>query len=441
MKIYIYLTGIFALFLAAFSALMPFAVDSQGCAGGKCGVTTTLTPSSGPTGSQVMIAISSGAYPLDGKYEIWWSKTPTMSDDPTTVKVGEGWNERLKQTISLTISVPEASGGTNYFHYIKAGRTEQMLNFAFTVTPSIIIKNDQLAPRSTATLVGTGFSASDSVSLFIDGEPIAVNTEIKTDKIGTFSNDVPIPDLMAGTHVIKATAKKMFNQEATARFKMAAVIKVEPSIPVVGKTATVTGYGFSANTDVSIKYDSAVVTSSPTSDKSGCFVYNFTVPETSETKHFITATDKNGNTATWELPVENNPPTTPTPVSPTSDRLGIMGAQAVTFTWMPSKDDSGTSLYTVEVADNMNFFPLMPGMRRNNLTDPTVTLNIEPGTYYWRVQAIDPSGNKSKWALSPYAFQVGMVNFWVVVGASLVLLVIFIFLLRAFIQRVRGYYY
>jgi hypothetical protein len=36
---------------------------------------------------------------------------------------------------------------------------------------------------------------------------------------------------------------------------------------------------------------------------------------------------------------------------------------------------------------------------------------------------------------------VGLVNFWAVVGASLVLLVIFIFLLRAFIRRVRGYYY
>jgi hypothetical protein len=118
-----------------------------------------------------------------------------------------------------------------------------------------------------------------------------------------------------------------------------------------------------------------------------------------------------------------------------------MGTQAVTFSWMPAKDDSGTVLYVVEIADNMNFFPLMPGMRRTNITDTSVTMNIEPGTYYWRVQAVDPSGNKSKWALSPYAFQVGLINIWLVIGASLVLLVIFIFLLRAFIQRVRGYYY
>jgi hypothetical protein len=441
MRIYLYLTGIFALFLAVSAAFIPLPVDAQGCAGGKCGVTATLTPSSRPTGSQVIITISSGAYPLDGKYEIWWSKTPTMSDDPTTVKLGEGWNERLKQSLSMTISVPEASNGTNYFHYIKAGRTEQMMNFAFQVTPSMLIKSDQLASRSNASIMGTGFTPSDVLTFFIDGEPIAATAEVTTDKTGSFSGEVPIPDLTAGTHVLKATAKKMFNQEATTRFKMAALIKVEPGIPVVGKTATVSGYGFSPNTDVSIKYDSKVVTASPTSDKAGNFVYNFTVPETAETKHTVTATDKNGNTATWELPVENNPPSTPTPVSPTSDRVGIVGTQAVTFTWMPAKDDSGTALYSVEVADNMNFFPLMPGMRRANLTDTTCTMTLEPGTYYWRVQAIDPSGNKSKWALSPYAFQVGLVNLWVVIGASLILLVIFIFLLRAFIQRVRGYYY
>jgi hypothetical protein len=441
MKICLYLTGVFALSLAAFSALMPLPVDAQGCAGGKCGITTTLTPSSGPTGSQVVISISSGAYPLDGNYEIWWSKSPTMSDDPTTVKLGEGFNERLKQSVNMTVSVPEAPSGTNYFHFIKAGRAEQMLNFAFQVTPSITIKDDHVAPRSAATLTGTGFTVSDVVTFYIDGNPIAAASEIDTDKMGSFTGQVPIPDLMSGTHVIKATAKKMFNQEATARFKTSAVIAVEPSTPVVGKTATVTGYGFSANTDVSIKFDSVVVASSPTSDKDGGFVYNFTVPQTSEPNHTITATDKNGNTATWTLPVENTPPSTPTPVSPASDRLGIMGAQGVTFTWIPAKDDSGTVLYTVEVADNMNFFPLMPGMRRTNITDTSVTMNIEPGTYYWRIQAADPSGNKSKWALSPYAFQVGLVNFWAVIGASLVLLVIFIFLLRAFIQRVRGYYY
>jgi len=447
MKIFIYLCGFFALFIAPLAALAPLAVEGQGCAGGKCGITTTLSPSSGPTGTPVTILIESGTYPLDGNYEIWWSKSPTMSGgsdpnsdnaDPTAVKLAQGWNERLKQSMSVSLSVPAASAGTNYFHFIKAGRATQMLNFAFTITPGLVCKEDKVKPRSTASIQGSGFTPSDKIQMYIDGEPL--DFPVESDTIGSFTAALPVPDLMAGTHVVKATGKKMYNQEGTLRIKVVPYIVIEPAIPLVGKTATVSGYGFAPGSEVSIKYDQAVVTSSPSSDKSGRFVYNFTVPETAAGTHQLVATDKAGNVATWELPVENNPPTTPSVVSPTTDRFGIFGGQPVTFTWMAAKDDSGVVLYTVEVADNLNFFPLTAGMRRSGLTDPTVTMNIEPGTYYWRVQAVDPSGNKSKWALSPYAFQVGLVSLWAVVGVSLILIVIFIFLLRAFVQRIRGYY-
>ena len=446
-KIYIYLIGIFALFLAPVAALAPLPVEGQGCAGGKCGVTTTLTPNSGPTGTPVTILIESGAYPLDGKYEIWWSKSATMSggsansdgSDPTAIKVAEGSNERMKQSMTVSLSVPPASAGTNYFHYIKSGRSAQMLNFAFTVTPGLICKEDKVRPRSTINLTGTGFSPSDKITFYVDGEPLDIPAE--SDTTGSFTVAMPVPDLMAGTHVVKATGKKLYNQDATLRFKVAPYIVIEPAIPLVGKTATVSGYGFAPGSEVSIKYDQAVVTSSPSSDKNGRFVYNFTVPETAAGTHQLVATDKAGNVAVWELPVENNPPSTPGVISPTTDRFGVFGNQPVTFTWMAAKDDSGAVLYTLEVADNLNFFPLMPGMRRSGLSEPTVTMNIEPGTYYWRVQAVDPSGNKGKWALSPYAFQVGLVSLWVIIGVSLMLIIIFIMLLRAFIQRIRGYYY
>ena len=446
MRIYIYLCGIFALFLAPLSALAPWPVDAQGCAGGKCGITTTLSPNSGPTGTSVTLMIESGAYPLDGKYEIWWSKTPSMSNsdpnsdgtDPTAVKLAEGWNERLKQSVSVPLSVPAAVAGTNYFHYVKAGRATQMLNFAFTVTPGLISKADKVKPHSTVTVQGSGFSPSDKIQFYVDGEPL--DFPVESDTTGGFTTALPLPNLIAGTHVVKAAGKKMYNQDATLRITVAPYITIEPSILLAGKSATVSGFGFAAGSEVSIKYDQAVITSSPSSDSNGRFVYNFTVPETAVGTHNLVATDKAGNVAAWEMPVENNPPSTPGVISPTNDRFGIMGSQRVTFNWMAAKDDSGQVLYTVEVADNFNFFPLMAGMRRSSLSENSVTLDIEPGTYYWRVQAVDPSGNKSKWALSPYAFQVGLINLWIVAAASLLLMVIFILLLRAFIQRMRGYY-
>ncbi len=443
MRICIYLCGIFVLFIAL-SALIPaLPVDGQGCAGGKCGITSTLSPNTGTTGTQVNLSIQSGAYPLDGKYEIWFSKSPTMSDDPTAVKVAEGWNQRLQQSVSINISIPEASNGANYFHYIPSGRAEQMINFSCIITPSLILKSSQVSAGSSASLSGTGFSANDNVTMYIDG--VANSLAANTNSLGSFNADLPIPVLVGGTHVIKATAAKLFNQDASVRFTIAASIKIEPSMPKVGETATITGDGFAALSHISIKFDDTVVADSPTTDKVGHFIYNFTVPDSSSARHSITATDASGasgSPATWDLPVQTTPPTTPTPVSPTSDRLGVMGSQPVTFTWMPSKDDSGGQVaYNLEVADNLNFFPLMPGMRRANIKDTQVTMTLDPGTYYWHIQAVDAVGNKSGWALSPYAFQVGLINMWLVVGASLVLLVVFILLLRAFIQRLKEYYY
>lgn len=429
-----------AFFLALCAVLIPLPVQAQGgCAGGKCGITTTISPNAGPAGTQVSIRIESNSNQLGGKYEIWWSKSATMqSDDPTMVKLAEGKNDLMARSMEISLGIPEAAAGTNYLHFIRAGRAEQMQNFAFQITPAIVTKADRVTPRTSFPVEGTGFTALDSISFSMDGEPVEVICE--TDKLGSFNVDFPMPDTMAGTHVIKASAKKMFNQEATLRVKVSPYIRVEPSLPVVGQTATITGYGFASNSEVSISYDATRVTSSPSADKAGRFTYNFTVPETAEPTHRITATDKSGNQAVYELPVESNPPTTPTPVSPTSDRVGVFGAQLVTFTWMPARDDSGSVAYTLEVAENLNFFPLQPNMRRSNLDGTSAAMQLEPGTYYWRVQAVDGSGNKSKWALSPYPFQVGLINIWLVAGASLVLLIIFILLLRAFIQRVRGYY-
>ena len=195
------------------------AVEGQGCAGGKCGITTTLSPSSGPTGSQVNLSIVSGAYPLDGNYDVWFSKSPTMSDDPTAVKVAEGFNQRLQQSVSIDLSVPEASAGTNYFHFIKAGQAEQMINFTFMVTPSITIEDNQVSSGGTDNVTGTGFTPSDDVTLYVDG--VASSVTASTDDMGTFSVLLPLPSLTAGTHIIKATAKHLYNQDASVRVTVA----------------------------------------------------------------------------------------------------------------------------------------------------------------------------------------------------------------------------
>ena len=117
----------------------------------------------------------------------------------------------------------------------------------------------------------------------------------------------------------------------------------------------------------------------------------------------------------------------------------MFGAQLITFTWTDVFDPSGVT-YIMEIDDNLSFFPLEPGMRKTGLTKPTCTMRLAPGTYYWRVKSIDGAGNESDWALSPYRFQVGFFSTWYLVIGGIIFAIIFVFIVRAFLRRVREYY-
>jgi hypothetical protein len=67
-------------------------------------------------------------------------------------------------------------------------------------------------------------------------------------------------------------------------------------------------------------------------------------------------------------------------------------------------------------------------------------MRLEPGTYYWRVKAIDGAGNESEWSLSPYPFQVGLFSGLYLAGGAVIFVIVFIFIVRAFFRRVREYY-
>ena len=101
-------------------------------------------------------------------------------------------------------------------------------------------------------------------------------------------------------------------------------------------------------------------------------------------------------------PVIPPPPLPPSTISPAG---GVFSEALVTFTWTQVSDPSGAT-YVLEIANILSFFPLEPGMRKVGLTQATCTVDVQPGTYYWRVKAVDGAGNESQWALSPYPFEV-----------------------------------
>lgn len=366
--------------------------------------------------------------------------------------VAKGEVERRTTQVELGFTVPEASYGSNYVQFRRAWRPEEAYGFMFTVLPDLQVSPSSATPGSQVTIKGTGFPGEGVAALSLDGK--ALDLEPETNTLGSFTIEFTVPDAIAGRHAFEATAEDMYRKEATASLEVVPGISLQPVLPDIGSEATVTGCGFAATSPVTVEYDDQAmaatspvtvedddqaVVDSPQTDELGNFTITFTVPETSEAEHEITVTDGAGNVATLSLSLEGQPPLAPTTVSPQEQRFGWFGAQIVAFTWTDVSDPSGVT-YTLEIGDNLNFFPLAPGMRKTELAQPTCLIELEPGTYYWRVKAVDGAGNQGEWTLSPYPFKVGFFSVWYLVLGGLFFLVVFVFIVRAFFRRVGDYF-
>jgi len=400
---------------------------------------------SGRVGSTATITINAGSRTVDGPYQVFWSKTPITDESTDLIVVTKGEVPKGDTKVTVTFTIPEAAYGTNYVEFLRGWRPESPYSFAFTVLPDIKVSPSSGSPGSKVAINGTGFPANKKeVKLSFDGQDTAL--AISTNGVGSFSTEFAIPNTIAGKHEFKATVENVYTGDIIASLRVSPKISLNPAHPEIGGEVTVTGCGFAANSQVSIKYDDISISSvptdkPPTTDSNGSFSHSFKVPESSKANHVITATDKAGNVATYGLPLEGEAPPAPNTITPgeKQQRFGVFGSQLVIFTWTEVSDPSGVT-YILEIDNNLSFFPLEPGMRKTGLTKPNCTIKLGPGTYYWRVKAIDGAGNESGWALSPYPFQVGLFSAWYLVIGGLIFVIIFILIVRAFFRRIREYY-
>lgn len=341
--------------------------------------------------------------------------------------------------ITQSFTVPEAPYGDSYVRLIRDYRPDDLSDAVlFKVRPDITVKPPSAKPGDVVTILGTGFPKEESGTIKFDG--VATDIIFETNQVGSFTAKYTVPHTMAGRHEFIASSAKLYTDIANATLETGPFVTMEPENPVIGTEVVLTGYGFAANSKISVLYDDVSIADSPITDDKGNFSYTFNVPETSEKDHTIVANDEAGNSATFGLPLEITPPEKVTTVSPKDQRVGLFGNQAVAFSWTEVSDPSGIT-YTLEVADNLNFFPLKPNMRKTDLTDTSYRMSLEPGTYYWRVRAVDRAGNEGEWTISPYAFRVGLFSVWIIVIGGIFFLIVFVLLIRAFFQRLREYYH
>ena len=366
-----------------------------------------------------------------------WSPSGAFEDEKSVQILAKGNNPRMSYSLIVSFAIPEARYGLNFVQIVRYG-ADDVMGYQFSVKPKLTVDPPNTTVGKQVTVTGTGFPDKDQGNIIMDG--LTPGVPFIANSVGSFSISMPISETIAGSHKFAASSPKLFADAPIMTFDVGPSIKLSPENPEVGSNVTISGNGFAATSPVSVIYDSIQLPNTATTDSKGNFSHTFKITEGSQREHKIVVTDKAGNTARYGMPMENTPPPKPAILSPKGkdQTFGFIGSEMVPFSWTPVTDPSGVT-YTLEIGENLEFFPLKPGMKKADLVKTSWSLEIPPGTYFWRVRAVDGAGNEGEWSVSPQFFKVGVLSIWYLVAGAAVILIVFVLLIRAFIIRLKDY--
>jgi hypothetical protein len=132
-------------------------------------------------------------------------------------------------------------------------------------------------------------------------------------------------------------------------------------------------------------------------------------------------------------PVKVNP--RPYPISAKGQELGQFGTKLYTLVWQETSGLSNLTS-TVEISTDPNF-PANPVFVISGITGTSVTVDLEPGYYYWRVKSTGSDGTASDWKAWPYRIEVDFITAWFYALAGAFLLFIVILLVIALVSSQR----
>ena len=149
--------------------------------------------------------------------------------------------------------------------------------------------------------------------------------------------------------------------------------------------------------------------------------------------------------------MEGTPPDKPRLISPVDTRTGFSGSFTgricPTFTWSNVADPSGIVSYDLEIYGGDNpavsiSVPIEDVSFQGDIVAYTLPgkYALSPGTYHWKVRAIDGAENEGNWA-EVQSFHAGVLPQWAMITITVGLLLVIILGVGIFIRRRMGYYY
>ena len=330
---------------------------------------------------------------------------------------------------TTSFTVPAIATGT-YVVEIAAGN---VLTANFNILETEVVDPAAIALNTSTVKVGdiinitgTNFAAGANIALTIDGDAVFGATPITTTTNGAFATSLIIPTIAGGAHTLSVTDG---TNTKTVQFTVTAKASMTPTSGNVGSSVTVSGDGFIANTNLTIKYDGVAVANAIL-PLTGAFINTaFTVPASAGGAHTVAVTD-GINTVELTFTMETTAPSKPALTAPSSasKEKGI-----VTFDWDDSTDDSMPVTYTLQVATDAAFTGII--FTQTGLTASTYTLTEaqkldklpDGGSYYWRVIAKDAANNSVTSDVSTFVVGGSLPGWlmWVWIGIGVVVVFIF----------------
>lgn len=363
-----------------------------------------IDPKKGPVGTEVEINGTdfTGAQSITFQYD--GSSISRARGDSKTNSSGD---------FTSYIVIPGSTAGE---HAIKVTVAGNDVEAKFTVEPDVVISPTSGLAGTEVKVSGTGFARRKEVVVYFKSTGV---TTVTTDSSGSFSTTFKVPDLGNGIYDVEAEDDD--NNLDKARFTIAAPATPTPTPPPstptppapppvaadisatsgkVGADIVVTGAGFKANSPVTIKFgDKELAVTN--ADASGIFIALVKVPSSKSGEHTISITD---GTSTKELTftVKSVPPSIPKPLLPA---MGVKVKPPLTFDWAEVTADNPPVTYNLQVATDDDFAADSIVLERDKLTKSEYTLTQaemvglvgQGAAYYWRVRAVDSTGNEGDW--------------------------------------------
>ena len=239
---------------------------------------------------------------------------------PQTGAVGglasfSGWafatqNETIIDSASVVSNLVQIGGLTNVF-----AQGIFSTNFFFfkysscTKGPSqITLSPSHGRVGDTINVEGVGFAASSVITIAFNGASLTtVPATVTTSSTGAFSATFKVPASQTGGQVVTATdasadtAPASFTVTTTT---LTPTITLSPTQGPVNTIVTVTGYNFTSNSTITIKFNGATMTTTPptvTADTTGAFSATFVVPASSVGAQTVAATDARAKTTSTKF--------------------------------------------------------------------------------------------------------------------------------------------